>query len=68
MLFDAMLNEDDMAILQQAVYRALELVAAHGLTLSAGDIAARLCEAYFNGERAVDRLAEAVVKENRVLH
>lgn len=68
MLFEAMLSDEDMEILQRAVDRALQLAEERGLSPRSDYIVARLCEAYFNGERTVQRLAEAALVEKPLLH
>ena len=53
MPFEAGLTEEDIALLQVAVDRGLDIAENNGLNLTPGDIAARLCEAFFRGERAI---------------
>jgi hypothetical protein len=44
MPFEAMLTEEDIALLQVAVDRALDIAENKGLNLTPGDIAARLAK------------------------
>jgi hypothetical protein len=60
-LFAAHLSADDIAILEEAIDRALTLAAERGIEVAPGQLAAQLCEAFWNGEHNPNRLAEAVV-------
>ena len=68
MMFAAHLSVDDIALLEEAIDRALTLAAERGLEVAPEQLAAKLCEAFWNGERNPKRLAEAVVGPPSVLH
>jgi hypothetical protein len=51
MHFNADLDENDLALLQDAVDRVFELMREEGRELSAGVIRACLCELFFKGEQ-----------------
>jgi hypothetical protein len=68
MMFAAQLSVDDIAILEEAIDRALTLAAERGIDVAPGQLAAQLCEAFWNGERNPRRLAESVVGPPSVLH
>jgi hypothetical protein len=68
MMLGAQLSLDDIAILEEAIDRALSLAAERGIDVAPGQLAAQLCEAFWNGERNPKRLAEAVVGPPSVLH
>jgi hypothetical protein len=68
MMFAAHLSLDDIAILEEAIDLALSLAAERGIDVAPGQLAAQLCEAFWNGERNPTRLAEAVVGPPSVLH
>jgi hypothetical protein len=68
MMFAAQLSVDDIAILEEAIDRALSLAAERGLEIAPGQLAAQLCEAFWNGERNPVRLAEAVIGPPILLH
>jgi hypothetical protein len=67
-MFEAHLSWHDIAILEEAIDRALSLAAERGIEVAPGQLAAQLCEAFWNGERDPKRLAEAVVGPPNVLH
>jgi hypothetical protein len=67
MHFDAHLDEDDLALLQDAVQRIFELMREEGRELSAGVITACLCELFFNGERDPQKMAVAVMSSGKQL-
>jgi hypothetical protein len=67
MHFDAALDENDLALLQDAIDRVFELMREEGRELSAGVITARLCEQFFNGERDPQKMAEAVMTSGKRL-
>jgi hypothetical protein len=67
MHFDAHLDEDDLALLQDAVQCIFELMRAEGRELPAELITARLCELFFNGERDPQKMAEAVMTGGKPL-
>jgi hypothetical protein len=52
MMFATQLSPDDIAILEEAIERALGLVAERGLQVPSGEMTAKLCEAFCNGERS----------------
>ena len=68
MMFAAHLSVDDIAILEEAIDLALSLAAERGIAVAPGQLAAQMCEAFWNGERNPKRLAEAVVGPPSVLH
>ena len=68
MMFAALLSPDDIAILEEAIDRALTLAAERGIEVAPGQLAAQLCQAFWNGERNPKRLAEAVLGPPSVLH
>ena len=45
-MFAAQLSVDDIAILEEAIDRALSLAAQRGLEIAPGQLAAQLCEAF----------------------
>jgi hypothetical protein len=68
MMFAAHLSLDDIAILEEAIDQALTLAAERNIEVAPGELAAQLCEAFWNGERNPKVLAEAVVGPPNVLH
>ena len=68
MMFATQLSPDDIAILEEAIERTLGLVAQRGLEVPSGEMTAKLCEAFCNGERSPTRLAEAVVGPTPLLN
>ena len=69
MHFNADLDENDLALLQDALDRVFELMHEEGRELSAGVITACLCELFFNGERDPQKMAEAVMTSGkRLIH
>jgi hypothetical protein len=68
MRFEAGLTEEDIAILQQAAQRALEIAAQRGLLVEPDGLVGHLCDAYFRGERGVQQLAHSAFTESLTLH
>ena len=68
MMFAAHLSVDDIALLEEAIDRALTLAAERNIEVEPGQLAAQLCEAFWNGERNPKVLAEVVVGPLSVLH
>jgi hypothetical protein len=68
MMFAVHLSVDDIAILEEAIDQALTLAAERGLEVAPGQLAALLCEAFWNGERNPTRLAQGVVGPPHLLH
>ena len=69
MHFTADLDENDLAVLQDAVDRVFELMREDGCELSPGVITACLCELFFNGERDPQKMTEVVMTSGkRLIH
>jgi hypothetical protein len=67
MMLAAQLSLDDIAILEEAIDRALSLAAERGIDVAPGQLAAQLCEAFWNGERNRP-VSQRPWLDRRVLH
>ena len=62
------LSPADIAVLKEAVERALDLAAEHGITLEEGQLAALLCLSFLAGQRDPKLLAYSAIEPVRLLH
>jgi hypothetical protein len=68
MVSDTELSLEDLAILEEAVGRALDLGDKWNIVFQSGQLAVLLCAGFLRGERDPKMLADMAVRPLRVLH